>query len=492
MEHGSLRRTSFAAVTTRRRLAAIGAAVAVAALVLAGCGDGSGDADSSPVEVELVAGEAVLPAPDDPLLAGSSIESLRAPADLTPEAVGSWNDDTPGRVVLYGDAELEDPFEGPWVFAVLLDGSEMSGLGGGFDARGTDTEWVDVPVESLSQEGRYAGLLAGGIDRAAATDLGEAVEVSTDGDAPGAIEIPASALRAASDRLEPLVAADVDAAFLGASGGMPGVVPTVGWSRGGEDDWSRLMVSSWADRPGLELLLRATTGGATTGPNVMPVGGEGATDQIVALRVVGGTLAHVQAQQIPVDELAAFADRLSPAAEQRWVELRDARFLQPALSPYLPDAQVVLDEVFGDVRLRSELAVTPMQGEWGPFDACMTSSGFQLRSGLGLPSGGTSAGGCPEFGEVQLVSVGERTIVHGVATPSTERVQVVLASGEVHEPELQGDAWRLYAAEVAGVGAVVEVRAIAADGSVIGRLGADPSQVVGSLSTGGGRLQPPG
>jgi len=178
--------------------------------------------------------------------------------------------------------------------------------------------------------------------------------------------------------------------------------------------------------------------------------------------------------------------------EERWVELRDAAFLQPALYPDLPDAQVVLDEVFGDVRLRSELAVTPMQGEWGPFDSCTTSSYLRLRSGLPLPGGGWVATGCPELGVVQLVPVGERTIVHGVATPSTERVRLVLASGEVREPELQGDAWQLYAAEVAGIGTVVEVRAIAADGSVIGRLGADPAQVVGSLSTGGGRLQPPG
>lgn len=464
------------------------------AVVAAGCGEGDGGgAAASPIEVELVAGGAVLPATDDPLLVGSSIEMLRAPSDLTPEAVGSWTEHTPGRVVLYGDATLEDPFDGPWVFAVLLQGSESSGLGGEFDPRGTGTEWVDVPVEQLNQEGRYAGLLAGGLDASVVGALGEEAEVSLGDGAPGSIELPASALRAASDQLVPLVGADVDDAFLGASGGMPGVVPTVAWSRTDTPDWSRLMVSSWAGRPGLDLLLRATTGGAAVGPNVMPVGGEGAIDQVVAIRVVGDTLAHVQAQQIPVDQLAAFAGRLSPVGEERWTELRDAAFRQPVQGPGLPGAQVVLDEVFGDVRVRSQLSVMPMQGAWGPFDSCVTSSDIWLRSGLSVAgTGGTSAGACPELGDVRVVPVGDRTIVHGVATPSTDHVRLRLVSGEVLELRPQGDAWQLYAGDVAGVETIVEVQAVAADGSVIGRLGTEASPTGASLAMGGGPLQPPG
>ena len=82
--------------------------------------------------------------------------------------------------------------------------------------------------------------------------------------------------------------------------------------------------------------------------------------------------------------------RLAAAADGRWDELSDAAFLQPALSD-LPDAQVVLDEVFGDVRLRSELAANRVEGPFGPFDSCTTSSYLRLRSGLGLPGGGMVA-----------------------------------------------------------------------------------------------------
>ena len=93
---------------------------------------------------------------------------------------------------------------------------------------------------------------------------------------------------------------------------------------------------------------------------------------------------------------------------------------------------------------------------------------------------------------VQLVPVDGRTIVHGIATPPTERVRLRLDSGEVLELRPTGDAWQLYAGEVAGVGTILEVQAVAADGSVIGRLGVEPSPVGVSLATGGGALQPPG
>src|SRR5690606_31560034 len=126
-----------------------------------------------------------------------------------------------------------------------------------------------------------------------------------------------------------------------------GVVPSVTWSRQGQDGWSRVSVSSFTDTPGLELLLRAITGGAAAGPNLLPVGGEGAIDQLVAVDVIDDTLVQVQAQHLPLGEVDALVERLRPAPPERWGELRDAAFLQPAVGALVPNAQVVLDEVFG-------------------------------------------------------------------------------------------------------------------------------------------------
>jgi hypothetical protein len=474
-------------------------AVVAAASMVTGCGDGGdgGDGDGAapphPVEVELAAGPAMLPPAGDPLVEGATIERITMPGDITPEVAQRWSEYSPGRVLLFGDPALDDPFDGPWVLAVLLQGSESSGLGGEFDARDTGTGWVDVPVEQLNQEGRHAGLLYGNLDPAAAEALAEAVVVRSGDELPGTIELPSAALRSAADEMELLVAADVDAGFLGATNAPSGVVPSVTWSRQGQDGWSRVAVSSLADTPGLELLLRAITGGAAAGPNLLPVGGEGAIDQLVVVRVIDDTLVQVQAQHLSLDEVVALVERLQPAAAERWVELRDAAFLQPAVGTSVPNAQVVLDEVFGDLRVRNELAVDRVEGPFGPFDGCSTSLSMTLRSGVGLPNGGGMGfGPCPELGSVHLTPLDDRTIVRGLLPPPATHVVVRTSAGEVRRIDPVGDEWKLYAGEVDGVGTIVGVEAVAADGTVVGRMGPEPTPIGSSLALGGGDLAAPG
>lgn len=467
--------------------------LAVAASMLAGCGDaGDGAASVDPVEVELAAGPAMLPPADDALTDGATIRSITAPDDITPEVVQQRSEYSPGRVLLFGDPALDDPFDGPWVLAVLLQGSESSGLGGEFDARGTGAGWVDVPVEQLNQEGRHAGLLYGNLDPAAAEMLGEAVVVRSGDELPGTIELPSAALRSAADEMELLVTTDVDAGFLGATNAPPGSVPSVSWSRHGASEWSSLTVSSFADTPGLELLLRAITGGAAAGPNLLPVGGEGAIDQLVAVEVIDDTLVQLQAQHLPLDEVVALLERLQPAAPERWVQLRDALFIQEPYATMVPNPRVLLDEVLGDVRIRIELGIDRVDGPFGPFDSCFDSLTMTLRSGVGVPgTGGMGSRPCPELGGVQLTPVGDRTIVHGVLPPAASHVVVRTSAGEVRRIDPVGDEWKLYAGEVDGVGTIVGVEAVAADGTVVGRMGPEPTPIGSSLALGGGDLAAP-
>ncbi|MFN7149266.1 MAG: hypothetical protein ACK4V6_07275, partial [Microthrixaceae bacterium] len=468
----------------------------VSASMLAACGGGDGGdgaASPDPVEVEIAAGPAMLPPADDALTQGATIERITTPDDITPEVVQQRSEYSPGRVLLFGDPTLADPFDGPWVLAVLLQGSESSGLGGEFDDRGTEVGRVDVPVEQLNQEGRHAGLLYGNLDPAAAEALGEAVVVRSGDELPGSIELPSAALRSAGDEVELLVSADVDAGFLGATNAPPGAVPSVTWSRQGQDDWSRVAVSSFADTPGLELLLRAITGGAAAGPNLLPVGGEGAIDQLVVVEVIDETLVQVQAQHLPLEQVVALVERLQPVPPERWVQLRDAAFVQPPYATMVPNPRAVLDEVLGDVRIRIELGVDRVDGPFGPFDSCFDSLTMTLRSGVGVPgTGGMGSGPCPEFGRVGLTPVEGRTIVHGVLSPAASYVDVRTSGGEVRRIDAVGDEWKLYAAEVAGVGTVIEVTASAADGTVVGRMGPEPTPIGSSLALGGGDLVAPG
>ena len=198
------------------------AVLAVGSLALAGCGDDTrgGGAERAaagvPERAVAVAGPALLPPSDSELTAGLPVEMVVAPDDVEP-LPGDLADAGPGLLALYGDPSAEDPLSEPWALAVLHQGSENSGLGGTFDARGTGTVWTEVPVEQLNQESRHAGVLTSGLDAPIVAALADGVEV-TDRDGAGeGIEIPPAVLDDQPGTLRLITAGSLDVAAIGSA-----------------------------------------------------------------------------------------------------------------------------------------------------------------------------------------------------------------------------------------------------------------------------------
>lgn len=455
------------------------AALAAGSLALAGCGDGPAPrsgADAAPgAQVEErarpVAGPALLPPLDGDLLAGLSLERFVAPDDIDPEVVAQVTRYPNGEVALYGDPSADDPFDGPWALAVVFQGSEDSGLGGEFDPHGTDVRWIDVPVEQQSQELRSAGLLVGGMDAAIADDLARNVEVAggstgPDDDRPHKIEILADALAAAPGGLQRITSATVSGWEIGATQPGSDTAPSVTWTCRSDDARNSLTVTSFGADPAWELLLRAVNGGAAVGPNLLPVGGEGAPGQSTGVATIGDTtvLVQVQGDAPPITDVI---DSLRPADRQDWEALATAFPMEPPPTS-LTDADVLLTGAAHGGAYSYAVRVDTFDTPFGPSTVC--SDELMVAYPDGQFDGGDLSGGqpCVSTGSIGLVAlVNGATLVHGELAPEVDAVRLTLDDGEVVQPDLTGDARRAFVVVTEGSRRLVQVEALAADGRVI-------------------------
>lgn len=475
------------------------AVLAVASVALVGCGDegaepratGSAPTEQIAERTVPVAGPAVLPALDSDLLAGLSLDRFTAPDDIDPAVVEQIEQYPNGEIALYADPAAEDPFAGPWALAVVFQGSETSGLGGEYDAHGTDVRWVDVPVEQQSQELRSAGLLLGGLDDATAADLAENTEVAggytgQGDDRPHKIEILPDALAVAPGGLQRITSATVSGGEIGADEPGSGTAPSVTLGRRSASEWTSLTVTSFRADAGWELLLRAVNGGAAVGPNLLPIGGEGAVGQSTGVETIGDTTVLVQTQGAapPIPEVI---DSLQPADDEDWQALVAAFPMEPPPT-YLTDADVVLTGRAADGVYSYALQVDLIDTPFGPSTVCAEELMVAYPDGS-FGSGDMSGGQCSATGTVGLLALANgSTLLRAEVPPEIMTVRVTLDGGEVLEPELSGEDRRAFVVVLEGDRRPVQVEAFAADGRLLaslpdGQLGQDFPVGGGSGST---------
>ncbi len=459
------------------------ALLAAVSVALVGCGDdatGGSDAantGSATTGAEVAertrptAGPALLPPSDSELLAGLSLDRAVGPDDIDAEVVAQIEQYPNGEIALYADPAAEDPFAGPWALAVVVQGSETSGLGGEFDPHGTDVRWIDVPVEQQSQELRSAGLLVGGLDDATAADLAENTEVAGGLDGPGddrphKVEILPDALAAAPGGLQRITSATVSGGEIGADAPGPGTAPSVTWSRRSGSEWTSLSVTSFRADPGWELLLRAVNGGAAVGPNLLPVGGEGAVGQSTGVATIGDTTVLVQTQG-SAPPIRDVLDSLAPADAEAWRALLAAFPIEPPPT-YLTDADVVLTGRAGDGAYTYALQVNSFDTPFGPSTLC--SDELMVAYPDGRFDGGDLSGGqpCGPTGTIGLLAlVNGATLIHGQLAPDAAALRLTLDGGEVLEPELTGDVRRAFVVVLEGNRRLLQVESFAADGRLL-------------------------
>ena len=470
--------------------------VVAAAMGLVACGDdpvaipGGDRGPSGDAVAVLDVGPALLPPDDAPALAGLTpvevVDPDRARVEVEERGGASW-----GFAALYADASHDDPFAGPWVLAVLHQGSENSGLApGDFDPHGTGTTWTDVPVEQLSQESRVAGIISHGIDAPTAQQLAAGARVSG-GDADGRIELSGESLGlglAAAGRL--------DVAFLGNGMMAPAPGPSVRWatSRDWTDDLRSARVTSYAADPALELLLRASIGGAGEGPVIVP-SVVPPDDVLLGVRTIGSTTVLIQTVRLDPGELHGILKPLEPVDERRWTQLAAAAEATPP-APMSPNPAAVISGPVPGGTYTADVAVSTVHTELGEFATCTESLTIVYTDGS-FGGGGSQGGPCSEFGWVQLTSLRDGGwLVVGSLPPSAATVRLEFDGGELAEPELTGER-RLLFSLVRGAGAAPlrSVAVSAADGTPVAVGGPDDSATLelgGEGSSSGFGLSAPG
>lgn len=442
-------------------------AVVAATMGLVACGDPPSRASvgAGGDQVAIVdAGPAVLPPDDAPALAGLTPVEVVDPERSSAE-VDEYAGYSPGFAALYADPTLEDPFTGPWVLAVVHQGSENSGLApGAFDPYDTGTTWTDVPVEQLSQESRVAGVISSGIDARSAQQLADGARVS----AKDRIELSDASLDEASTGLGLVASGRLDVAFLGNGIMAPAPGPTVRWatSRDWTDDLRSARVTSYAADPDLELLLRASIGGRSEGPVIVPSNAP-PDDVLLGLRTMGSTIALVQTVRLDRGELHGILKPLEPVDGRRWTELAAAAEAVPP-APMSPDPAAVTSGTVPGGTYTADVGVSTSQGEWGEFETCMESLAISYTDGS-FGGGGSSGGACSEFGSVQLTSLrGGGALVVGSVPGSAASVRLEFDDGEVAEPELSGERRRMFSlVRTSGAAPLRSVVVSTADGAPI-------------------------
>jgi len=443
-------------------------------LVACGSGDGGGSADQegSGVEVDQVvvpdAGPPMLPPADSAALAGLGVDLVRGPEDVDAQVAEQLDRyGGPGRLALYGDPSVADPFDRPWALAIRHQGSENSELGA-LSADGLPLAYVDVPVEQLSQETLRAGVLASEVADVEALAAGLLVGGGADG--PGTVEIDAQVLDAAPERLELLTSGDLDLGLLGIAADESLVAPFVRWSSPrGMAPYRRVSVSSYAADAGLELLLRATMGGRHVGPIVMPVAW--ADGPVAAgVRTVDETTVLVQALSTPADQIEQLLGELQPADGERFDELVREHNTRDELPYGISDAAAVArGEALGGVWTVA-VEVRRAYGPFGEFDSCMLATAFDHPTGsYGGPQG---SGPCSEFGSFSTTTDAGlgATFVAGEVPPDVARLVVTLDDGSVHEPTLAVGQRRPFGIAVGGVRSVVGAQTYDAVGQPLHQL----------------------
>ena len=447
--------------------------MAAAALGLVACGDDpvaipGGDRGPSGDDVAVLdIGPALLPPDGSPSLDGLSpvevVDPDRARAEV--EEHGGYS---PGFAAFYADPTLDDPFTGPWVLAVLHQGSENSGLApGSFDPHGTGTTWTDVPVEQLNQEARVAGLISSGIDDQGAHALAADARVSGE-DVDGRVELSDAALDAASPTLDLVASGRLDVALLGNGVSAPAPGPSVRWatSREWTDDLRSVRVTSYAADPELELLLRASIGGLAEGPVIVP--SIVPPDQVLlGVRTMGSTTALIQSVRLDLGEVHGILEPLEPVDHRRWTELAAAAEATPP-APMSPDPAAVTSGSIPGGSYTADVGVGTVHSELGEFTTCTESLTIVHTDGS-FGGGGSQSGPCTEFGWLQVTSLRDGAVLPVGSLPaSAATVNVEFVDGEVAQPQLVGEERRLFSlVRPAGAAPLRRVSVSAADGTPI-------------------------
>ncbi len=485
----------------RRKVAA--GALLVAALAAGGCGDpdeGTGQertdgpavdrvAGAVAARAEPVAGPALLPPLDGELRDGWNLRLATAPDEIDPALVAQLQQHPNGEIALYGDPSLADPFDGAWALAVVVQGSETSGLGGEYDAHGTEVRWIDVPVEQQSQELRAAGLLLGGMDDAAGDALAAGLQVSggvgglaggPDDDRPQRVEIDAAALAASGGGLERLTAAAISGWEIGADDPGSPIAPSATWTRGEAADRASLSVTSFRADPAWELLLRAVNGGASVGRKLLPVGGEGAKGQSAGVATIGDTTVLVQTQGA-APPIAQVIDSLGPAGPEQWEELA-ARFPVQPPGSIIGDPDVRITGTVAGSAYSYALAVDTRDTPFGPSTTCRDDLQVAHRDGTWDAGGFSQGEPCGTTGWIGVMNLQSGpTLVHGSLPAEVGRVRLTLDGGQVVEPELQGGPLRAFVAAFDSTRLVVQAESFDASGNLLASF-PDGLDELGSLS----------
>lgn len=442
--------------------------------LLAACGGGGRDAASRSggegaeaasrrevTPVELGPGELLLPDPGDPVLEGYELTLARDPS-LRPEPqYASPEDHASGWLQLYGDASADDPFDAPWALAIAqtinydasLDAERLHG--------GEELDWALAAPDMDNPEPPAFGVLTSGLGDAAQRLVDGATRTS-DERVGVRIELPESVRAGEQAPLELLAAGPVDTAGLGRTSWSVDDVPIVEW---GDDD-TRFSVQSFAEEPGVELLLRAALGGERTGPVVVPIS-HPPDDDLLTVRVVDGSIVLVQSNGLDPAQLDAVVDALRPTGAERIRQLAVASNLE--FSPPFPGGpdELATGDALGG-RWYVALQLEPTDSVLGPTEACQLAPAFQFPEGRSV-GGGMFGGLCQLDGFVGATPVDDppAVFIHGYLPPDVARIEVVAADGTVHEPELVGERWKVFGLVLPDVDRASAARTYAADGRLL-------------------------
>lgn len=398
---------------------------------------------------------------------------------LAPDMLHAHELDRAGWLALYGDPDAPDPFAEPWVLAVAQVGNEDSSLGDALDPPSATLSWTRIDLEQQDAEPPGAGLLSSGLSTEALQHLADGAEVDR-AVKPYGITIsldPAPADEAhggPTPRLELVAAGPLPPLGLSSASYQSGVAPQVSW-RASDPEATRwtVGVTSFAADPELELLLRATIGGAQAGTVAIPVS-SGPVTSALAVRRVEGTTALVQGSGYSADELDQVADSLLPAGDDDWAAFEESyRTSPPSLGGLtMTPAEAVIHGPALDGRFGVAIDVATRQGPYGMYEAC--DSYMIVEYPDGSFDGGLGSSGSPCLPDWSLSQVdlrrGTATLIYGDVPAGTSRVTFTLSDGTVVEPELVGTVRLQHATVVDGVATIVAGEAYDASGVVFSRV----------------------
>jgi hypothetical protein len=435
------------------------AVLAAVAVVISGC---TGDLATPPTAAEPAALEpapVMWPPADHPVLAGMEPYSVRDPASMS-ASMTSEPESATGWLALYGDPEAEDPFDRPWALAVAQTVNYDNSLGDALHGDRERLRWQLLPPDTEHDESPTYGVLTSDVDRAT-EDLVAAAETRANRGV--RISLPPAALADTGERLTLLAQGAVDSAGLGQMVWAAPGVTSVQWG----DGTRRFGVQSFAPDPALELLLRAATGGRTTGDAVVPVSTP--ADGLMALRHIDDALVLVQSVGYDEPGLDAVVASLRPTGAARVTALASEVYLKmPVGVGDGPPEEVASGDALGG-RWWVLADITSSDSMLGPVDTCLMTTSFQFPDGRYSGGGSTGGGYCTELGQVggwEVTGQGA-AFVHGDLPTDVARIVVTMDDGTEHEPQLVGSRRQLFGLVVPGASRAVSARTYDAQGELI-------------------------